>query len=125
MRAGVYTYKRERIERNNNRKNEAERDARELTSNAVFYSVSRRIKHTDVLKRTSYEKTAVSYIDFHVFSPILFPLWSMPFSITFKVQIFELEMCIAFRRKHDFSGPPEATVKKVNFLRSEKQARQK
>lgn len=46
------TYRRERMERNNNRENEVKRDARELTPNAVFYSVSRRIKHTDVLKRT-------------------------------------------------------------------------
>lgn len=39
-------------EKNNNRENEVERDVRELIPNAIFYSVSHRIKHTNVLKHT-------------------------------------------------------------------------
>lgn len=74
------TYRRERMERNNNRENEVERDARELTPNAVFYSVSRRIKHTDVLKCTRKPSRTLTFM----FSPIFFLLQSMPFSITFK-----------------------------------------
>lgn len=70
-------YRRERMERNNNSENEAERDARELTPNAVFYSVSRRIKHTDVLKRTRKQPSRTrtftcSRLSFSCCSPCLF-----------------------------------------------------
>lgn len=50
---GLRDWKNERKKYNNEEKTERDaRDARELTSDAVFYLALRRIKYTDILKRT-------------------------------------------------------------------------
>lgn len=98
-----------------------EGNVKELTSNAVFYSVSHRIKYTDILKRTENSRL---FTDFYVLS-YLFLVVVRAFFYHIQVQISELKMRVASKRKHDFDGL-EATVKtkspslrKVSEIRAE------
>jgi hypothetical protein len=100
-------------EKNNNRENEVERDVRELIPNAVFYSVSHRIKHNDVLKHTR-KQLSICRLS-RVFA-YLFLVVAHAFFYYIQPQIFKLEMRIMFLCKRDFDGPKTIRSKDKIFF---------
>lgn len=75
-------------------------------------SVSRRIKHTDVLKRMRNSRLVYRY--FHVFSPVFFLLQSVPFSITFKHKFPSWKCTLHFSANAILAD--QKLRKKVNFF---------